>query len=470
MTGLRITTGKPQITFPPREVVTHRIAVIARTGMGKTYAAKNLAEEFVKAKLPFVVLDPIGAWWGLRLSADGKRAGLPVTILGGEYGDIPLEPTAGGEVADFVVDQPGHYVLDLSSFDSDAAQDRFAEGFGTRLFRAKQPRSKRQPLMLFVDEADAFAPQQPFKGQERMMGAYRTLMRRGRLFGIGMIPITQRPATLNKNVLTQAEMLIVGQITGKQDRDAVDDWVRAHATEDQRGRFLKSLAGLQKGEMWFWSPSWLQVFERVRIRKAETFDSSKTPEPDEEIPEPRPLSERAKASLEKAMASTVERAKAEDPKELQRELNALKRELRSRPTETQVEEVVRTETVEVSAFGEAMVEILRGGWAEKVGDLHRLTDAGLDLVGADVPPPMGGDELRAMWLSKLPGYESSLLTALVEAYPEELTREELAERTGRSITSSAFGEAISTLVKNRLATKGPGTVRASDDLFLEVTR
>lgn len=326
--GLKITTGKSAITLPAKEAATHRIAIIARTGMGKTYTAKNLAEEFVKARLPFVALDPTGAWWGLRLAANGNDPGLPVTILGGDYGDVPLEPTAGAEVADFVVDNPGHYVLDLSSFDSDAAQDRFAEAFGLRLFRAKQPRAKRSPLMLFVDEADAFAPQQPQRGQEKMVGAFRALMRRGRIFGIGMVPITQRPAALNKNVLTQAEMLIVGQVTGSQDRKALDDWVRAHATEGERDAFLSSLPGLQKGEMWLWSPSWLQVFERVRIRKAETFDSSKTPELDEELPEPKPLTAAAKAALEKSMATTIERAREKDPEVLKKRVAELEADLR----------------------------------------------------------------------------------------------------------------------------------------------
>lgn len=123
-----------------------------------------------------------------------------------------------------------------------------------------------------------------------------------------------------------------------------------------------------------------------------------------------------------------------------------------------------------SAFGEAMAEIMRSGWAEKHGSQYRLTDAGLDLVGADVPPPLSGSELRSMWLSKLPGYESDLLAVLIEAHPDELTRDDLAARAGRSITSSAFGEAVSTLVKNRLAERGAGWVKASDDLFLEASR
>ena len=79
----------------PDDVVTKSVAILAQRRKGKTYTASVLAEEMVSAKLPFVALDPTGAWWGLRASADGEGPGLPVVILGGQHGDLPLERTAG---------------------------------------------------------------------------------------------------------------------------------------------------------------------------------------------------------------------------------------------------------------------------------------------------------------------------------------------------------------------------------------
>ncbi len=35
------------------------------------------------------IIDPAGAWWGIRSSADAKGEGLPVVIFGGEHGDVP---------------------------------------------------------------------------------------------------------------------------------------------------------------------------------------------------------------------------------------------------------------------------------------------------------------------------------------------------------------------------------------------
>ncbi len=143
----------------PLDFATQTVAILARKRVGKTYTASVIAEECVENKIPFVVLDPTGAWYGLRSSSDGKRAGYPVVIIGGAHGDIPLEFTAGKTIAEFIVENPGYYVLDLSGSESDAEQDKFATAFAQRLYRLKD--KHREPLHLFVDEADSFCPQNP---------------------------------------------------------------------------------------------------------------------------------------------------------------------------------------------------------------------------------------------------------------------------------------------------------------------
>lgn len=65
----------------PREAVTETFAILAKRGVGKTYTASVLVEEMLKAGLPVVVVDPIGVWWGLRASADGQSAGLPIVVI-----------------------------------------------------------------------------------------------------------------------------------------------------------------------------------------------------------------------------------------------------------------------------------------------------------------------------------------------------------------------------------------------------
>lgn len=308
----------------PVEAVTQTFSILAKRGAGKTYTASVMAEEFVKAGLPFVALDPTGGWWGLRSSADGKNEGLPVIIIGGSHGDLPLEPTAGKVVADLVVDQPGFYVLDLSETASNAEQDRFARDFAERLYRRKA--SNRQPLHLFVDEADSFAPQRPMPGQQAMLGAFEAIVRRGRIRGLGVTLITQRAAVLNKNVLTQTEVLIVLQTTSPQDQDAIDEWIKRNGTTELRDKVMGSMASLHRGEAWVWSPVWLNLCHKVQVRARETFDASATPKMGQAKLTPQRLAPIDVEKLSAEIRATIERAKANDPATLKAEIARLKKE------------------------------------------------------------------------------------------------------------------------------------------------
>lgn len=345
----------------PDNAITQTFSVLARKGAGKTYLAMVMAEEMIKASLPVVILDPLGATWGLRVSADGTGPGLPVTILGGDHGDIPLEPTAGKVVADVIVDHPGAFILDMSGFESNAAQDRFVTDFAERIYRAKA--TKRQPLHLIIDEADSFGPQKPMPGQQRMLGAFEAIVRRGRIRGIGVTLVTQRPAVLNKNLLTQTECLVTLQMTAPQDREAIDDWVRGNGTREERDELLASLASLDRGDAWFWSPSWLRVFKRIHVRLRETWDSSKTPEPGDETVEPISMADVDLDALRERMAETIERAKVDDPKELQKTIADLKRQLVQKTHEQPEPVAPEIKTVEVPVLSE-----------ETIAKLNEITD------------------------------------------------------------------------------------------------
>lgn len=309
----------------PLDLVTQTQAIVATKGKGKTYLAMVQTEEMLKAGAQVVCLDPTGVWWGLQ--ADGTGKGFPIIIMGGEHGNVPLEPTAGEIVADFIVETGQSVILDLSYFESDSSQDRFVTAFAKRFYRLKA--KSRTPVHLMLDEADSFCPQRTIKGQEHMLGAFQAIVRRGRSRGIGITLITQRPAVLNKNVLMMAELLTCLGIVGNIDQDAVDDWVKRYGTKAQRESFMATLASLPKGRAWFWSPAWLGCFTQVDVRKKLTFDSSKTPSAGELVEKPAHLAKPDLDKLTKQITATIERAKAEDPRELKRRIAELERKLKS---------------------------------------------------------------------------------------------------------------------------------------------
>src|SRR5919199_6512440 len=96
----KINLGTIQI---PLNAATKTFAILAKRGAGKSYTAAVLAEEFYKNNIPFVVVDPIDVWWGLRFNKDGKHKGLPVVVFGLEHADISLDREMGKAIAQAIV-------------------------------------------------------------------------------------------------------------------------------------------------------------------------------------------------------------------------------------------------------------------------------------------------------------------------------------------------------------------------------
>lgn len=329
----------------PVDFVTKSAAILAQRRKGKTYTASVIAEELVRLGLPWVAMDPTGAWWGLRSSPDGRAEGLPVVVLGGQHGDLPLARTDGRIIADLVVDQPGWYVVDFTGFESGAAERQFATAFAQRLYRRKGEPGNDFPLHLFVDEADRFVPQTVSrgKGEDRdqdaaLLGAFEAIVRRGGIRGLGTTLISQRSAVVNKNVLEQIDVLIALRIVGPNDQKRIKEYLDADADGEQTKAMMGSLAQLAIGEAWVWEPGAdPPLFDRVKIRERRTFNSSATPKVGEKRVEPSVFAAVDLAAVRDRLAEVIERADADDPKVLRRRIKELEDEVAGRvPREIEV--------------------------------------------------------------------------------------------------------------------------------------
>ncbi|NHC36891.1 helicase HerA-like domain-containing protein [Scytonema millei] len=282
----------------PLEAVTQTFAILAKRGAGKTYTALVIVEEMLEAGLQVVVIDPVGVCWGLRASVDGKSAGLPIIVLGGDRGDVEIEATWGAAIADFIIQEKQSVVIDLSNFSNNEMVHLIAD-FAERLYQ-----KNRTPLHLVLDEADSFAPQKPLPGEQRMLGAIDKIVRRGRARGLGVSLVSQRPAVINKNVLTQIEVLVALRTVSPQDRGAIENWIEVHGTQEQRNQLLNSLPSLSIGTAWVWSPGWLNIFQRVQVRQRRTFDSSATPKIGVALETPKVLAKVDLSALRQRFAAT----------------------------------------------------------------------------------------------------------------------------------------------------------------------
>ena len=324
-------SGRSRFTLP-HDFVTETAAILARRGGGKTYTGNVVAEGFLENGFQVVVIDPYNAWWGLRSSADGKSPGYPIVIFGGPRGDLPLEVSMARGIADLVAENPDFSCVLSMRHLRKGPQKRFVCDFSEQLFHRKGEEDLATAVHVFIDEAHRFAPQFVRGDDAKVAGAIGDLVLGGRQAGIGVTLITQRSAKLNKDVLTQAELLIVGQITGPQDKKAVCEWIVENADDAEQGEFITSLAKLKRGEFWFWSPAKMDVFARVDVRKRTTFDSSATPKTGKRLKSPKRAS---KVDLEKIrtnLESNLQEIEESDPKALKRRIAELERAARkSRP-------------------------------------------------------------------------------------------------------------------------------------------
>jgi hypothetical protein len=147
-----------------------------------------------------------------------------------------------------------------------------------------------------------------------MLGAFKRLWKLGRASGIGGSAITQRPASLSKDITTQSEILIAHRTIGPQDVAAVGQWVKYHG---EKLDILAELPMLPTGEAFVWAPEFPEGKALGLIRTAillrETYDSASTPKVGEQRVEPKELAAVDLEKLRTKMAATIEKAEGRRP-------------------------------------------------------------------------------------------------------------------------------------------------------------
>src|SRR5579875_3440437 len=152
----------------PLQYVTTRASIFGLSGSGKTNDGVVIVEELLKANQQAVVIDPTNKWYGLRSARDGSPTGYPIVIFGGSHGDLPLEPTAGQLIADFVVDERVPVILSTRHLETEE-QHLFIHDFADRIYRRKGDAEHGHPLHLIWDEAHDIIPSNPIgpRSEER---------------------------------------------------------------------------------------------------------------------------------------------------------------------------------------------------------------------------------------------------------------------------------------------------------------
>ncbi|MDK2465002.1 MAG: DUF87 domain-containing protein [Candidatus Korarchaeota archaeon] len=184
------------------KLVTGRTAVIAKTGYGKSWTLRRVAEQLLDAGYPIGIIDPEGEHVSL---ADEYEM-----LVVSPKGDVDL--AGGGSVKRLAkaAVRGVSFVLDLSVY---VSKPDVAAGLVSDLIRELMEQ-KGSGFLIMIDEARELAPE---RGAKSQLGKYasqtelwvNTLATRGRKRGVGLLFTTQRPQLVSKTLLSQAENKIV---------------------------------------------------------------------------------------------------------------------------------------------------------------------------------------------------------------------------------------------------------------------
>lgn len=373
----------------PDAALAQHIAILGKTGSGKTYAAKGVVERILTEGGRVCVVDPTGAWHGLRSSATGKSAGFPVVIFGGSHADLPLGGAHGEAIAEIIGTASTPAILDTSLMRV-GERTRFFADFADALVR-----KNKGPLHLVIDEAHLFAPQGKVNDPQSgaMLHAANNLVSLGRSRGLRIILITQRPAKLHKDSLTQVETLVALRLIAPQDRAAVEEWIKDNADPAKGREIISSLATLKTGEGWVWAPE-IGVLDRVRFPKIKTFDSSQAPDGtgDGKGPVLAPID---KDAIQGRLEAVAAEAVANDPARLKAEIAKLKREIATKPAvqipsadPKVIEDAYQRGLAEGLHRGENRAKAALEAVESRLKDALAAAEASIESLDSPAPPPL----------------------------------------------------------------------------------
>ena len=346
----------------PESALDNHIAILGKTGSGKTNLAKVITEDLLGQDRRVCVIDPTGVWWGLRLMPDGKtRSEHSCVIFGGQHGDLPLFGSQGEAIAKVVATTSTPVILDVLSL-TGLEQAQFFTDFANTLVS-----SNRGELTLIIDEAHKFMPQAGSgagRASSTMLYAGNNLVSLGRGRGLRIILICQRPSKLHKDALTQVETLVSMRFTAPQDHKAIAAWIEDETSNEFDPVQLKYLP---VGDAWVWYPEH-EHFERVHSPLAATFNSSRVRS--QAIVD---LPKIDVGEIEALLTNDEVAADGDDSEVLRRQITDLKRELRERKTNVvDEEEVSRRINAAIAVERKRVISEVRSFLHGLSGEIHRF--------------------------------------------------------------------------------------------------
>jgi|SRR5882672_4711818 len=264
---LRVSEGF-SVDLEPFRSTGERDAILASSGMGKSYLTGVLMEETLETGGLLCVIDPEGEHWTL-----GER--YPILIIGGDHAALPLEEERFEEYFETVLEKGVSILFDLSH-EVHSNQQKIYVAIVAALFPLEDKHKRK--IRFVVDEARIYAPQKGMsvaKGEENSLSMSQNVAQLGRKRGIDSLWATQRPANINKDILSQCNRFWFGGISTTNDYNAIKSFL------DDAGISLTEIRSLKRGEFLFFANG---ETTKLIVRKRHCRHSASTPVVDQNKP------------------------------------------------------------------------------------------------------------------------------------------------------------------------------------------
>jgi len=369
--------GSP-VELPVVDVLTGRSFITGKSGSGKSNTASVVIENLLSNGLPVMIVDTDGEYYGLKEAYEILHAGAD------DECDIVVSPEHAEKLATLALEQNVPIILDVSGYLEESVANELLLEVTKHLF-AKEKRLKK-PFLLVVEECHEYIPEGG--GMDETGKMLIKVGKRGRKHGLGIVGISQRPADVKKDFITQCDWLCWHRLTWDNDTKVV-------------GRILGStyasaVEDLRDGEA-FLMTDWDESIRRIQFHRKQTFDAGATPGLDDfERPELKSVSDDLVGDLRSISEENARRES--ELADLRQELE--KRDQRIRQLERELEDA-RDLSDMADQFAQALLgkagASYRGGSGGSVASQKRAAQADLEAyesTAADASADAGSEAIE----------------------------------------------------------------------------
>ncbi len=217
ITFAKLLNTKVDVCIDPQGLLQH-LAIMGKTGLGKTYTGEVLLEQLLLKGYTSIIVDPHDDFLVLAEvpEFEGKVKIFRMKRELPTLSDLYHEGCCT--------------IIPMKDFDDEDWRERVMHYLTTLLFDNVKA-GNINPFFFVIDESHILAPQDHKNFcKESIIKA----VKEGRKFGMGVILLTQRPASLDKNALSQCGTQIILKVTNDNDIKSISRSVEGMTVEDKK--------------------------------------------------------------------------------------------------------------------------------------------------------------------------------------------------------------------------------------------